>query len=184
MFACLFAFGSRARRYQRGRSVTVEWNRLDRSRNSHWSSGRFPPGKPVANGGPDDDDNSASVVVPAQVYMGTAAATTNGFRVLEHAERVASIMLSTDSNAIGVSTGARLPSGGYAATADLSQQRIALTMNRIATLTAPVINEEVSAINFSENIALDGGEALDGASHLSQFIDWPAVQHDVLYVVG
>jgi hypothetical protein len=122
------------------------------------------PGKPMANGGPDDNANSASTVVPAQVYMGTTVATVNGFRVLDHPERVASVMISTNSNAIGVATGAKLHSGGYANTADLGQRRIALTMNRIATLVDPDIMEEVSAINFSEGIALDGGEGLDGTS--------------------
>jgi hypothetical protein len=140
------------------------------------------PGKPTANGGPDDAANSASTIVPSQVYMGTTLATANGFRVSNHAELVASVIISTNANAKGVAPGASLNAGGYAATADLSQQRIALTMNRIATLTDPIIGEQVAAINFSEGIALDGFDTVDGSSHLTEFVDWSAAQHDVLYV--
>jgi hypothetical protein len=112
--------------------------------------------------------------------MGTTVANTNGFRVFDHPETVASIMISTNNNAIGVAPGAALHAGGYAATADLSQQRIALTMNHIATRNGG----DLSAINFSEGIALDGFDTVDGGSHLTEFIDWSAAQHDVLYVVA
>lgn len=54
------------------------------------------PGKRTEDGGPDDDTNSASSVVPAQVYMGTAVANVNGFRVSDildddHGQQVASV---------------------------------------------------------------------------------------------
>ena len=116
--------------------------------------------------------NSAATVVPNQVYMGTSVAISNGFRVLNHAEMVASVMISTNNNAIGVAR-TQLNAGGYAVGADLSQNQIASTMNYIATRNGG----DIAAINFSEGIALDGGEGLDGTSHLSQFVDWSAAQH-------
>lgn len=37
------------------------------------------PGKPIANGGPDDGTNSAPTIVPAAIYMGAStAAPGNG----------------------------------------------------------------------------------------------------------
>jgi hypothetical protein len=40
----------------------------------------------------------------------------------------------------------------------------------------------VYAINFSFAEDLDGGDVLDGNSLLTQFVDWSAIQHEVLYV--
>ena len=137
------------------------------------------PGRPTANAGPDDMTNSAPTVVPAGVYMGTAIANTNGFRVNAHAQEVASIMISTNSNAPGVSPGALLHSGGYAVSST-GQREAAITADRIADKNSG----DIHAINMSFHLALTGGEGLDASSHLSHFIDWSAKQHDTLYVVA
>jgi len=145
----------------------------------------FRPGKSTANGGPDDGTNSAATVDPAEVYMGTSVANTNGFRVKNiitgeaHAQLVASVMISTDSNAPGVAPGALLHAGGYAVSS-ATQRDAALTADRIADRNGGNIH----AINFSEGLALTGGEGLDASSHLSHFMDWSAKEHDVLYVVS
>ena len=81
---------------------------------------------------------------------------------------------------LGVAPGALLHAGGYVATAAIGQREIALAMNHISTRNGG----DISAINFSEGIALDGVEAVDGGSHLSSFVDWSAALHDVLYVIA
>jgi hypothetical protein len=63
------------------------------------------PGKSTLDGGVDDASNSARAVVPAQVYWGTSLASSNGVNVRDgilmqdHAEQVASIMISTSGAA-------------------------------------------------------------------------------------
>jgi len=143
------------------------------------------PGLPIANGGPDDATNSATTVIPEQVYMGTTVANTNGFRVRNildndaHAQEVASIMISTDSTAPGVAPGAKLHAAGYAVNS-VTQRDAALSADRIADRNFG----DIHAINMSFGLALTGGEGLDASSHLSRFIDWSAKRHDVLYVVA
>ncbi len=143
------------------------------------------PGKSTMDGGPDDATNSASTVVPAQVYMRTAVANANGFRVRDifgvgHAQQVASVMISTDNMAPGVAPDALLHASGYA-TISTSQRDAALTANHVATRN----NGDISAINMSFHMATEGfNEPIDGRSHLSRFVDWSAAKHDVLYVVA
>jgi len=143
------------------------------------------PGKPTADGGPDDAMNSATTIVPAQVYMRTATANTNGFRVVEtfsntaHAQWVASVMISTDNNAPGVAPGAELHAGGFATTS-VTQRDAAITANHIARRNSGNIH----AINMSFGMALDGGESLNADAHLTQFVDWSAKEHDTLYVIA
>ncbi len=137
------------------------------------------PGKPLANGGPDDPANSATSIIPAQVYMRTSAANINGFRVDDHAEIVASVMISTNNMAPGVAPDALLHASGYATTST-GQRDAALTANHVATRNSG----DISAINMSFGMALDGFDVTDGDSHLSSFVDWSAARHDVLYVVA
>ncbi len=107
------------------------------------------PGKSTTNGGPDDGTNSASTVVPTQVYMRTAIANVDGFKVRDilgddHAEKVASVMISSNTGALGVSPNALLHSSGYATTST-EQRDAALTANHIATRNG----NDISAINMS-----------------------------------
>jgi hypothetical protein len=56
------------------------------------------PGKPIANGGPDQPANSASTVVPATAFSGTSTASNGDYTLIglvPHAQEVASIMIST-----------------------------------------------------------------------------------------
>src|SRR5690349_14943536 len=43
---------------------------------------------------------------------------------------------------------------------------------------------DVHAINFSFGFPLNGNEQLEGNSFLTEFVDWSASVHDVLYVVA
>lgn len=141
----------------------------------------FRPGRPTANGGPDNTSNSAVETVPEQVYKGSAISSSNGDFVQGHAQSVAGIMISSDSRAPGVAPGALLHSGASGAS---GQRDYARTANLIATRTTS-LGGEIHAINMSFGLALDGGETLaEGDAHLTSFVDWSAATHDVLYVVG
>lgn len=142
-------------------------------------------GKRIEDGGVDSALNSAVAVKPLQVYMKTAVANTDGFRIwagdppLDHGQMVASIMISTDGGARGV-----VPNAGLHSASDA----VSSTTQRDATDTAYFIANrnggDIPAINMSFGMALDGGETTEGNSHLTSFIDWSAARQDVLYVVA
>ena len=105
-----------------------------------------------------------------------------------HPLEVAGIMISsatanptTPQTPTGIAPGARLYSEGLAANSELDQS-ISLAMQHLATL--PMV--DVRAINFSAAflLRLDQGEETDGNTLLTQFVDWSASKHDVLYVVA
>lgn len=144
------------------------------------------PGKSTEDGGPDDAANSARAVVPAQVYMGSSTAVPgNGVTVInpfdmdDHAQQMASIMISTSSAAPGVAPNALLHASGQAPLGS-GQRAAAQTANFIATRNGG----DITAINMSIGLPLDGGENVAGTSHLSRFVDWSADEHDVLYVIA
>ncbi|MCI0552277.1 MAG: S8 family serine peptidase, partial [Anaerolineae bacterium] len=57
--------------------------------------------------------------------------------------------------------------------------QVALALNRVAT----ILNGEVRAINLSIGTPIQFLEQ-DGKSHFTEFVDWSARQHEVLYVVA
>lgn len=144
-------------------------------------------GRRIEDGGVDTAPNSAAAVKPLEVYMKTAVATVDGFRMwagfppnqIDHGQMVASIMISTDGSAPGVAPNAGLHSASYA---------VSSTTQRDAAQTAHFISsrngDDIPAINMSFGMALDGGETTDGSSHLTRFVDWSAARQDVLYVVA
>lgn len=95
-----------------------------------------------------------------------------------HATLVAQQMIGTGALTSGVSPGAALQSFGLSDQNDDSL--VALGLNRLATLNSG----QVRAINLSF-VAVPGFfDAPDGNSYFTQFVDWSAQRHDVLYVVA
>ncbi|QDT68016.1 Subtilase family protein [Planctomycetes bacterium MalM25] len=96
-----------------------------------------------------------------------------------HAVQVAGVLKSTDANATGVATGIDLYSiGGSNATA-MREKAFVLAAQEL--IYQP---EFVRAINMSFALGLGGGNTLDGNSLLTQFVDWSAREHDLLYVAA
>jgi subtilisin family serine protease len=153
-------------------------------------SGR--PGKPMK-------DNAMWVhdqVQPFEVYAGTGVDTANSAHVTwteetpdsqkygRHATQVAGVMIgkkTPDASVQGVAPDAILYSGALnGASATDVDRRFAVTANRIATLSG-----DVRIINISAGMVLqDSLQKTDGNQHITQFIDWSARTHDVLYVIG
>ncbi len=104
---------------------------------------------------------------------------------IKHAVEVAGVMISTDAqpvgtpSATGVSTGAKLYSIGHDA---------AVGKEESASLMSQYIAEQnggdIRAINMSFAIDLSSPSILDGNSPFTQFVDWSAAKHNVLYVSG
>lgn len=101
---------------------------------------------------------------------------------------VAGVLISTDTSnpdsdgdsPTGVAPGATLYSAGDDATPPDYDPETAITMQHLATL--PGAN--IRAINMSIGNPSVGGHIPDGNQHLSQFIDWSASKHDILYVIA
>jgi hypothetical protein len=131
--------------------------------------------RPGWRGMPDDDEHSAEHTVPSGVYVGTTNAGVNA-GTDDHGQGVASVMISRDANIPGVAKNAKL----YAASSDPDQRPRAVSANALAGRNGG----DVRAINMSFGQAPEGFDTPDGNSHLTQFIDWSASRHDVLYVVA
>lgn len=84
---------------------------------------------------------------------------------------------SPNASTVGVAPNAELHSIAMVDVAD--DNGVSLSLNRLATLSV-----NVTAINLSIAPALQFSEQEDGNSHMSEFVDWSARQHDVLYVMG
>jgi hypothetical protein len=145
------------------------------------------PGKRIADGGPDMPANANANIVPADVFRRDGAANTAD--VDSHAEEVAGVMISTDMTdgpdmdgdaPVGVATAAAL----YASASNVpvlhGQPEAAISAQHIALQNGG----DVRAINFSFGEQLDGNDQLNGNSLLTQFVDWSAGIHDVLYVIA
>ncbi|MEX2170299.1 MAG: S8 family serine peptidase [Pirellulales bacterium] len=101
--------------------------------------------------------------------------------VLDHATEVAGVMIGKDTpfaDRVGVAPNAELHSMALVNIFS-DDNGVALSLNRLATL-----NVNVTAINLSISPALQFSEDPDGNSHMSEFVDWSARQHDVLYVIA
>jgi len=131
------------------------------------------PGLP----GFDNTANNHPDVKPAGVYVQNGAAIANTNTGM-HAENVAGVMISTDATLTGVAPGAMLYSSAdngvdpdYDPESAISAQHVALQNGG-----------DVRAINMSFGNPLQSGRQLDGDNLLTQFVDWSAMTHDVLYV--
>lgn len=154
------------------------------------------PGMPIRNGVPFDSAQWIhSQVQPAEVYAGTFVDTADSQYVtwapgtpIEqrhglHATEVAGVMIASatpTASVQGVAPGASLYSGAMDGAFNLDGDvRFAITANRIATLPS-----NVRAINASTGRPINILEKTDGNTHSTQFTDWSARVHDVLYVFG
>ena len=98
----------------------------------------------------------------------------------DHAEMVAGVMISRDATRTGVAPQAHLYASAYNEPTDPAQPDAALSAQHVALQDG----NDVRAINFSFGEQLVGGNVLDGNSLLTKFVDWPARQDDVLYVIA
>jgi subtilisin family serine protease len=135
--------------------------------------------------GYDGAARAASGTVPAGVYFqnnaGMDPAYPNpGSHIGEHATAVASVMISRRALEGGVAPMAQLHSIGLGETG--TDPDDALVLNRLA---AQIGAGAISAINMSYGVPMNFDLLeKDGKSHITQFVDWSARQHDVLYVVA
>ena len=136
------------------------------------------PGKHVDDGGPDNAANSDDSIVPAGVFLGNGNAVAN-MNTSDHAQWVAGVMISTDVPRTGVATEAELYAAARNPLTNINQGH-SQSSQHIATRNGG----DVRAINMSFGIAPTGGEAFDGNSLLTQFVDWSAAHHDVLYAIA
>ncbi|BBO34566.1 S8 family serine peptidase [Lacipirellula parvula] len=102
-----------------------------------------------------------------------------------HATQVASVMISTDNTdpdmdgdtPIGVSPGAQLYASATSEPVNPAQTEAAVSAQHIADIG------EIRAVNISFGEQVVDGNIFDGNSLFTQFIDWSASEHDILYVV-
>ena len=130
----------------------------------------------------DSAVNSASNTIPTGVYTqgGSGGIITAGPNdgIDMHATLVAEMMIGSFGSAPydGVAPQAQLHSLGLFFAFD--DNLTALGFNQLATLN---VGTKVRAINLSFGVPLEFFESPDGSSHITQFVDWSARRHDVLY---
>ena len=143
------------------------------------------PGKRFPEG-PDNFANSNGSVIPESAFLNNNLFMTPpaNQHIDDHAESVAGVMISTHAVARGVAGGAdpafvaRLYSSAYVGDIDPMVQS-AESAQRVATVPLSLM----TAINMSFGIeAFDGIH--DGNALITQFVDWSAARHDVLYVIA
>lgn len=146
------------------------------------------PGKRIADGGPDMPANANAAILPAAVFRQAGSANTAD--VDGHAERVAGVMISSDTTdgtgmfangitPVGVAPNAGLYASAYNVPVLPGQAEAALSAQHVALQDG----DDVRAINFSFGERLDG-DILDGNSLLTKFVDWSTNVQEVLYVVA
>ncbi len=141
----------------------------------------------IGRSGKSDKDTMPELhhdqVTPFQVYRGSQIDSANSAVIRFHSNRVAGVMIATgngpDGSVVGVAPAAQLHSGGDALSGLGPQQDSAINMNHKARING------MRAINLSFGFRLqDFVELPDGNAFPSQFVDWSAVRHDVLYVAA
>jgi subtilisin family serine protease len=163
-----------------GRGIAIGQVELDR------------PGKRVADGGNDSNANSNTNINPEAVFIrGVTGPTIANMRITNHAEQVAGVMISKDttdpdgavgplSAPVGVAPAANLYSSAMNPDGPTYDAEAALAAQTIATQNGG----DMRVINMSFGNSLIPGNKLDGNQLLTQFVDWSANHHDVLYVVA
>ena len=157
----------------------------------------YRPGKPYFDDG--DPTLINSTVTPDDVFFRHTATfpptpldftpTANqANQVFNHAVRVAGVMISTDNSdpdddgdsPIGVAPAAGLFSAGYnPLTVFIDRdQAAAITAQHLAALAGT----DIRAINMSFALPLTGTNTRNGNQLFTQFVDWSARHHDVLYI--
>ena len=137
--------------------------------------GQVEPNRPGLVGYDTDADCCNVDVIPSDVIVRDRGANVNE-SISDHAIGVAGLMISTDPSTTGVAQEATLFSGAHQAFVN-DQPNPTVTLQTIASLGG------VRAMNMSFGIQLEAGKTVpDGDSLMTQFMDWSAVQHDILYV--
>lgn len=138
----------------------------------------------------DDNSITAPNTVPFGVRFGNSAGvdSANSGHTGEHATLVAQVVIGgvePDEGFAGVAPNARLHS---LATIPSSFQDNMIALDALGDLNLPKSDTETGTIvatNLSFGFSLDGIiEKTDGNSQFTQFIDWSAKFHDMLYVVS
>ncbi|MBD3885111.1 S8 family serine peptidase [Phormidium tenue FACHB-886] len=126
--------------------------------------------------------NNRSLRIGRLFYQGATATPDSG--VDEHANRVASIMVSQDKSVPGVAPNAVLYSAGVGIEEESGQAQECLSSQTIAEQNGG----DVRAINFSfgESLSRDPrpDAKLDGNALLTQCVDWSARVHNVVYAIS
>lgn len=156
------------------------------------SIGQVEPDRPTKPGF-DDPYNSNFFTDPTEVSIlnGDPNPTANAqdeIFILDppappdpHATHVAGVMISGDSFAPGVAEGANL----YASVSAFRFENPVLDTDELtAQFVATRDDGDVRAINISYIVPFDPNGVPDGNSNFTQFVDWSASEHDVLYVVA
>jgi Subtilase family len=130
------------------------------------------PGKPSF----DSAANSNAATVPNLLFLQADPATPD-VRIDAHAEQVAGTIISTHSTATGVAKGASLNSSADSQPFKTGEDWDSLSLQRIAVTG-------VRATNMSFGHAVDSSASLDGNGLLTEFVDWSASRHDILYVAA
>ena len=154
--------------------------------------GQVEPGRPAKNP-PDTNGNENSVLNIATLYTSVAGpagpnnAWTN-FRQSLHAQAVAGNIVSTGGLTLGVASGAVMHSGD---TFDNANQMPAYVSVHALVTQRIAMRNLVRSVNLSFGYSLPGGliygqpgAALDGNSLYSQFVDFSARRHQVLYTIA
>jgi subtilisin family serine protease len=141
----------------------------------------------------DDPNNSNFFTDPEQVFLlnGSPNPTANAQDEIfdidppndpdPHATHVAGVMISGDSFAPGVAKDANL----YASGSKIRPENPVFDTNELtAQFVATRDGGEVRAINMSFTSPFDPNGVPNGNSNFTQFVDWSAREHDVLYVVA
>ena len=141
------------------------------------------PGKPGYDG---DTTLYNTAVRPHLVFHHSGNAPVNGL-IDQHAQGVGGIIIgdgSVGDASRGVAPGAKLYSG--AAFPDLSVNDIIKTIHKIATFPVSAENPDVKVLGMSysyEQVA-PNEIPMDGNFDLTQYVDWSAKSHDILYVIA
>lgn len=131
------------------------------------------------SGKPDYDTDPifyAPNTVPFAVWFGNVgSAPSQNLFVREHPTEVAGVMVGRNSGIPGVAPAARLHSLAF--TDEFDNSNIAVNLQSLARVTG------MRAINISYGVENNFLET-NGRSLLTQFVDWSAERHDVLYVAA
>ncbi len=147
------------------------------------------PGKRLADGGFDNAVNSNMYIVPADVFVRTTGgAGIANMNTSPHAQQVAGVIISTDTTdpdgagplvaPTGVAIDANLYSSATNPVGPNFDAEAAITTQYIATRNGG----DIRAINLSFQNGRTGLN--DGNQLYTQFIDWSAKEHNVLYVAA
>lgn len=142
--------------------------------------GQVEPHRPGDVEAGDDAAHRNSTINPEAVFYRDSSPHPNENDGEPHGSWVAGIMISTHTFLRGVSVGAKLYSSATDPTEPFFDTHAAISAQHIA-----LQNEgDVRAINMSFSYPIGDMNITDGNQLLTQFVDWSAAKHDVLYVVS